>query len=143
MPNLNVAIIEGHASRDVEIRHTQSGRPVANIGVATNNYNGKNKESTPEWHNVTAWGQLAENASSIKKGWIVRVHGRIQTRSWEKDGQKHYKTEIIADALNAEPPRGDGQQQQVAQAPQRQAQRKPASPPFPAEDEYMEDDIPF
>lgn len=140
MPNLNLAVIEGHASRDAEVKYSQGGMPIATIGVATNNYNGKGKESTPEWHNVVAFRQLAENAAHIKKGWIVRVHGRIQTRSWDKDGVKHYRTEIVADALSAEPPRG--QSDHAAQA----RQAKPSGRPPRGDDPFGDDgdgDVPF
>jgi len=127
MPSQNIAVIEGHAGRDAEVRQSQRGTPVLNLSVATSEYAGKDKERRPEWHNIVAFGQLAENASAIRKGYIVRLFGRLQTRSWEKDGVKRYSTEIVADSMTWEPPRGEGGAQQQARPQQRTAAPDPFS----------------
>lgn len=95
MSSVNKAIIIGNLGSDPEIRTTQSGKPVTNFSVATSEkFNG---EERTEWHRVVVWGQAAEHCQRfLKKGSKVYVEGRIQTRSWEKDGQTRYATEIVA-----------------------------------------------
>lgn len=92
MPNINVAEIAGHAGQDAELRYTQNGKPVCTLSIATSS--GKDDKKHTEWHKIIIWGTQAEKAAAIKKGDAVLVKGEIKTRSWEKDGQKHYATEI-------------------------------------------------
>ena len=102
MLNLNRAQILGNLTRDPEMRFTPNGQAVSNFAVATNrrwkNQDGTDGEAT-EYHDVVIWGKMAENVSPMmKKGGPVFVEGRLQTRSWEgQDGNKRYKTEIVAD----------------------------------------------
>lgn len=106
--NLNKAFLIGNLTRDPELRTLPSGQPVVNFGVATNRM-WKNKEGQPqqqvEFHNVVMFGRLAEIAKQyLKKGSLVMVEGRIQTRSWEgQDGQKKYRTEIVGEAMQLGP----------------------------------------
>lgn len=106
MINLNRAMIIGNVTRDVEMRYTPGGQPVSSFSVATNrrwvDSNGNSQEET-EFHEVVAWGKLAEIASQVlSKGRKVYVEGRLKTRQWEgQDGIKRYRTEIIADNLIA------------------------------------------
>lgn len=106
MYSLNRAMIIGNATRDPEMRYTPNGQAVANFGVATNRkwktQTGDMQEKT-EFHDIVAWGKLAEIASQIiKKGGRVYVEGRLETRNWEApDGAKRQKTEIIADNIIA------------------------------------------
>lgn len=106
MINLNRAMIIGNLTKDPEMRYTPSGQPVTTITVATNrswvDSSGQRQEQT-EFHDVVAWGKLAEICSQIlAKGRKAYVEGRLQTRSWEgQDGIKRYKTEIIADNIIA------------------------------------------
>lgn len=106
--NLNKAFLIGNLTRDPELKTLPSGQPVVNFGVATNRM-WKNKEGQPqqqvEFHNIVMFGRLAEIAKQyLKKGSLVMVEGRIQTRSWEaQDGQKKYRTEIIAEAMQMGP----------------------------------------
>ena len=94
MSSFNKAIIIGHLGKDPELRPVGDGN-VANFSVATSEKY-KDKETT-EWHRVVAWGKTADLCGKyLTKGQQVCVEGKIQTRSWEKDGQKHYATEIIA-----------------------------------------------
>lgn len=98
--SINKAIIVGNLTRDPEMKYTPNGRAVANFGVATNRRwttNGEQREET-EFHNVVAWGKLAEICSQLlKKGRKVYIEGRLRTRNWEdKNGVKHYRTEIVA-----------------------------------------------
>ena len=98
---VNKVILIGNLGRDPEVRSTPSGQPVANFTLATSrrwrDKNGQKQEQT-EWHQVVVWGKQAEIAGQyLTKGKQVFVEGRLETRSWEKDGQKHYRTEVICD----------------------------------------------
>ncbi len=99
--DLNKAMIIGNLTRDPELRYTPNGQAVVSFGVATNrrwndSATGELKEEV-EFHNIVAWGKLAEICNQfLKKGKKVYVEGRLQTRSWEgQDGVKRTRTEII------------------------------------------------
>ena len=100
---LNKAIIIGNLTRDPETKALPSGVSVTNFSLATNRvYNDKdgNKQEEVEYHNVVVFGKQAESAGQyLKKGQSALVEGRLQTQSWETDGVKKYKTEIIADRV--------------------------------------------
>lgn len=99
---INKAIIAGNVTRDPELKSLPSGVKIATFSVATNRFwkdsqTGERKEMA-EYHNVVVFGRQAETcAQYVKRGSQVSVIGRIQTRSWEQDGQKKYRTEIIAE----------------------------------------------
>lgn len=98
MASLNKVMIIGNAGRDAELKFTPSGSAVSTFSLAVN-YKSKGEDST-EWFNVVLFGDTAEKVSQyITKGKPVYVEGRLQTRSWEKDGEKHYRTELIANSL--------------------------------------------
>jgi single-strand DNA-binding protein len=106
--NFNKAIVLGNLTRDPESRTLPSGQPVTTFGVATNRfYTDKtgNKQTQAEFHNIVAFGKLAEICSQyLKKGSLVLVEGRIQTRSWQdKDGVKRNRTEIIMENMQMGP----------------------------------------
>lgn len=100
---LNKAFIAGNLTRDPELRALPSGANVCTFGVATNRvwYNqDRQKQEATEFHNIVVFGRQAENcAQYLKKGSGVLVEGRLQTRSWDKDGHKQYRTEIVADRV--------------------------------------------
>ena len=102
--SVNKVILIGNLGKDPEVKYTPAGMAVANFSLATNERY-KDKEGQwqdrTEWHNVVAWQRLAEIAGEyLKKGRSVYIEGRLQTRSWDdKDGQKHYKTEVVANDL--------------------------------------------
>ncbi len=105
---LNKAFIIGNLTRDPELRALPSGIQVASFGVATNRvYKDKegNKKEQADFHNVVVFGRQAETtAQYLKKGASVLVEGRMQTRSWDgQDGQKKYRTEIVADRVQFGP----------------------------------------
>ena len=107
--NFNKAIVLGNLTRDPERRSLPSGDPVCNFSVATNRYyttQGEKREET-EFHNIVLFGKLAETASQyLKKGSMVLIEGRIQTRSWDsQDGKKNYKTEIVGERMQLGPRR--------------------------------------
>jgi single-strand DNA-binding protein len=101
---VNKAIIIGRLTRDPEVRTTGNGTSVTSFSVATSfnwtNQQGQKQEQT-EYHNIVAWRRLGEIvAQYLKKGSLVYVEGRLQTRSWEgQDGKKNYRTEIIANEM--------------------------------------------
>lgn len=113
---VNKVIIIGNLGRDPELRHTQGGSPVASLSVATTR-KWRNKQTNEmveetEWHRVTVWGKSAEHCNEyLSKGRQVYVEGRLQTRSYEKNGEKRYATEIVADTVQFLGGKGGGQQQ--------------------------------
>lgn len=110
---LNKVLIYGNLTRDPELKTLPSGMNVTSFSLATNRvYNdrdGKRQEVT-EYHNVVVFGRQAEtSAKYLKKGAGAFVEGRLQTRSWEKDGVKQYRTEIVADRVQFGPRTGGGE----------------------------------
>ncbi|HEX7259858.1 MAG TPA: single-stranded DNA-binding protein [Candidatus Saccharimonadia bacterium] len=102
--SFNQAIVMGNLTRDPELRTTPGGQPVASFAVATNRSwvdgGGERKEAV-EYHEIVAWGKLGELTSQyLAKGRKVMVVGRLQTQSWEKDGIKRQRTEIVASDIN-------------------------------------------
>jgi single-strand DNA-binding protein len=147
----------GRLGKDPEVRYTKSGDAVASFSIATDEtYKDRqgNKQEKTEWHNINAWGKLADFAQNyLKKGRQVYVEGRIQTRDWtDKDNVKHYKTEIRADNIRFVGPPPDGAQRgpsgegRPSTAPSSGPNRNSGPPEPPPQDqggEYPEDDIPF
>ncbi len=106
MASLNKVLLIGNLGKDPEIRNLENGSMVATFSIATTEgYKDKsgNWHDQTEWHNIVAWRNLAEVAEKfLKKGSSVYVQGRLRTRTWEdKDGKKHYQTEVIADEIAA------------------------------------------
>jgi len=104
MLGVNKVILIGRLGRDPELRYTPGGQAVASFTIATSerwtDKNGQRQERT-EWHNIVAWSKLAELANQyLKKGSPAYIEGKITTRSWDdRDGNKKYKTEIIANTI--------------------------------------------
>lgn len=103
MSGINKVILVGHLGKDPEVRHLEGGATVATFPLATSESytkDGKRVEQT-EWHNIVLWRGLAEIAEKyLIKGKLVYIEGKIRTRSWDdKDGNKRYTTEIVADNL--------------------------------------------
>ena len=113
--SLNKAMIIGNLGKDPEMRYTPNGQAVTQFTVAVNrNYRDSNNEwkEETEWFRVVAWGPLAERtAENLRKGRKVYVEGRLQTRQWEdKDGQKRYTTELVANQVTSLEPRPRGEE---------------------------------
>ena len=148
--NFNKVFILGNLTRDPEIRTTPTGQSVAQFGVATNRiWYDKNhqKQTDAEFHNIVAWGKLAEIASRyLTKGKMVFVEGRIKTRSWQdQSGQKKYRTEIIAEGFQMGPKGGFGGGE-GADLPHQadQADALPSEiPVIDTEEEINPEDLPF
>lgn len=109
---LNKVMLIGHLGRDPEMRMTQSGVPVTSFSIATNeSYKGQdgNLVDRTEWHNIVAWRKPAEILNEyLKKGSKVYIEGKLQTRNYEKEGQKHYVTEIVVNDFMFLDSRGEG-----------------------------------
>jgi single-strand DNA-binding protein len=97
---VNKVLLTGRLTRDPEMRALASGKHVTNFSVATNEYVGNGREKA-EYHSVIAWDRLADIcAQYLGKGSMVAVEGRLQTRQWDDDaGRRHWKTEIVAAAI--------------------------------------------
>lgn len=97
--SFNKIIIGGRLTADPELRKTPTGIPVTTFTVAVNRPGAKDSdEQKADFFNVTAWRQIAEHVTTyFRKASSICIEGSLQTRSWEKDGQKHYATEIKAD----------------------------------------------
>lgn len=100
MSGVNKVIIIGRLGQDPEMKAVGQGATVTRLNVATSeNWTGKDgqKQERTEWHRIVVWGKLAEICGKyLAKGRQVYVEGRLQTRSWEDNGQKKYTTEIVA-----------------------------------------------
>ena len=98
--NCNKVIIGGRLTAEPELKTTQSGISVTSFSVAVNRKVKQGEEQKADFYNVVAWRQTAEFVSRyFHKGSSICIVGQLQNSSWEKDGQKHYKTEIIADEV--------------------------------------------
>jgi single-strand DNA-binding protein len=111
--SVNKAILVGRLGRDPETRFTSGGQAVANFTLATDetfkDRTGERQKRT-EWHRIVLWGKLAEITQQyLKKGMLVYIEGRIQTRQWEdkRDGQKRTTTEIVANVMRMLTSRAD------------------------------------
>lgn len=94
MAAVNRVFLIGNVGKDAELRHTATGKAVATFSLATTEKVGDSERT--EWHSIVVWDRQAEIAQQyVKKGRQVYVEGRLQTRDWEKDGVKHYKTEVV------------------------------------------------
>lgn len=120
--NINHVVIAGRLTRDPELKSTPSGQQVASFSIATNKVwkdknTGEKKEST-EFVNCVAWGRTAETICQyFQKGKEIYVEGRLQTRSWDKDGSKQYRTEVIVDTFQFVGSGGDGSAKNASPRP--------------------------
>ncbi len=145
MAGVNKAILIGNLGRDPEVRYTTDGTAVATFSIATSDNwtdktSGEKKERT-EWHRIVAWRRLGEICGEyLSKGRQVYVEGKLQTRSWEKDGVTRYTSEIVASTVQflGTWEGGDGSQS-LSEPPGPHTSMEP-----PYEDSSgSDDDIPF
>ena len=112
--SVNKAILVGRLGRDPETRYTSGGQAVANFTLATDETfkdRAGERQKRTEWHRIVLWGKLAEITQQyLKKGMLVYIEGRIQTRQWEdkRDGQKRTTTEIVANVMRMLTSRAEG-----------------------------------
>ena len=135
MSGVNKAIIVGNLGNDPETRSLPNGDAVTNISVATSESwkdASGNKQERTEWHNIVFFKRLGEIAAQyLVKGSTIYVEGQLRTSNWEKDGQKHYKTEIIGREMQMLDSKGGAQSSTSSPTPQQ------------SQPENFEEDIPF
>jgi single-strand DNA-binding protein len=151
MAGVNRVILIGNLGKDPEIRSLEGGVKVANFSLATTEtYKGKNGEKveSTEWHNIVLWRGLAEVAESyLKKGNSVFIEGKIRTRDWtDKDGNKRYTTEIVADNMvmlgGRKDQSGGGEYNSGPQRPEKASHQESTEQP-PDLNAETGDDLPF
>jgi single-strand DNA-binding protein len=152
MASVNKVIIVGNLGKDPEVRYMPSGEAVTNITIATTDTwkdknSGEKKEAT-EWHRVVFFRKLAEIAGQyLKKGSQVYIEGSLKTRKWQKEGQDHYTTEIVADTMQMLGRREGGGSPDYDRGERNpgstSAPAKAASQPAANSMADFEDDIPF
>ena len=140
MASVNKVILIGNLGKDPEVRYTADGTAVASFSIATSqrwtNKDGERAERT-EWHKIVAWRKLGEICGQyLSKGKQVYIEGRLQTRSWEdKDGNKRWTTEIVAQTMQMLGRAGDVADMQDSGKPAAQEDASDRTP--------LDDDIPF
>lgn len=156
---LNKVFVLGNLVADPDARSLPSGQPVVNFRIATNRVfydKNKEKQEQAEFHNIVAFGRTAEIIQQyLKKGSLVLIEGRLQTRSWEdkSTGVKRFKTEIVTERMQMGPRRMQGvvssnqEQKTKEQATKESSQKEPVSkqeiPIIEEEAEINVKDIPF
>ena len=113
MKSVNKVTLLGNVTRDPELKSTTNGQSVSTFGLATNRVwkDGEGaKQSLPEYHNLVAWGGLAEFCSqNIKKGKPLFVEGYLKTRSWDSpEGTKIFRTEVVVENVVLLGPKDEG-----------------------------------
>lgn len=144
MAGVNKIILVGNLGADPELRYAPSGMAIANFRIATTEtWKDKNgaKQDKTEWHRIVAFGKLAEICGEyLNKGKQIYVEGKIQTRQWEdKDGNKRYTTEVVAQTMQMLGPAGEKGAASASGGAGASEEQPPAMENPPAE----LDDIPF
>ena len=144
---INRVVLVGRLTRDVEVRKTASGLSVATFTVACDRrmargQDGNNQQSA-DFISCVAWRQAADFLGSYaRKGALVGVEGRIQTRSYDRDGQKVYVTEIVCDTVNLLESRSQSQSRAQNSSYQDNSYQQPYSQPKPStNDDFVSDDF--
>jgi len=153
--SVNKVILIGRLGRDPETRYTSGGQAVANFSIATDeSYRDRNgeRQKRTEWHRIVVWGKQAEIAQQyLKKGSLVFIDGRIQSREWQdKEGQKRTSFEIVATSFRMLGGRGEGMTAGPGGGSSRleevdQSSPAPPDDSFPggASPDISDEDIPF
>lgn len=141
---LNKAMLIGRLGKDPETRYTSAGQAVCNFTLATDeNFKDRNgeRQKRTEWHRITVWGKQAEIAQQyLRKGSLVFVEGRIQSREWEKDGQKRTSVEIVAGNFRMLGEKANGAAASQGSHGSHASSKRDAEAAAP---EITDDDIPF
>jgi single-strand DNA-binding protein len=137
---MNKVILIGRISSDIDARRTQSGTSTATFSVAVDRNMGAGKEKATDFIRCVAWGKTSEFlARYFSKGKQIALEGNIKTGSYEKDGVKHYTTDVWVDKVEFVGSKGDGGQQTQTTPAQTETPTTPAEPVESANSE----DIPF
>jgi single-strand DNA-binding protein len=104
MSGMNEVCVEGRLGADPQMRYTPNGKAVTQFSVATQKQKKEGDawvdDGPAEWFRCKAWNKLAEAvAESLRKGDVAHVHGRLETQTWDKDGVKQYRTELVANSV--------------------------------------------
>ena len=131
---VNKVILVGNVGLDPEVRTLETGVKVARVRLATTEriFNRQTNETTEhtEWHTITLWRGLAEVVDKyVRKGSQLYIEGSLRTREWERDGVKHYATEIVADEMKLLGRRPEGTQQSGNQQQSYQGSQQPYQAP--------------
>ena len=119
---MNKVMLIGRLGKDPELRYTPAGTAVAKFSLATNRRKRNGGDQPPDWHRITVWSKLAEIcAQYLTKGDQVMIQGRLEYGSYDKDGVKHYTTDIIAEDLEMLGGRGDREPREPMVKPSRPA----------------------
>lgn len=141
--NFNKVILLGRLTNDPQLRNIPSGQSVCSFGLATNrvwtNRQTNERQQKTEFHNIVLWRRLAEIANQyLRKGSLVLIEGRLQTRSWEdSSGQRRYRTEIIAENIQLAP------KSLGTTVPEETPKEKEEIPIIEEDEEINPEDIPF
>ena len=145
--SLNRAQIIGNCGKDAEVRMVGENK-VATFSVATaekykDSKSGEWKENT-EWHNIVSWNHAELCDKYVSKGSSLFIEGKLRTRTWEdKQGNKRYTTEILADKIELLGKKEDDGQKQQSQTQQTQQRSYHSSTPMPPAGEPEDGDLPF
>ncbi len=143
MASFNKVILVGNLTRDVEIRYTQGGTAVTEIGLAVNDRVKRDGQWVDEatFVDITLWGRTAEVASEyLSKGSSVLIEGRLKLDTWEQEGQKKYKLKVVGERMQMLGGRGGSQGQSNQNS---NAYSAPVGSEQPTTPETPNDDIPF
>lgn len=144
---INKVILVGNLGADPDTRYTAGGSAITKIRIATtrawkDKQTGEQQERT-EWHRITFFGRLAEIAAEyLRKGSQVYVEGRLETSTYEKEGQTHYSTDIIANEMQMLGSRGGAGGGDFGGGNDRPRQQSSGPKPSPVSEDF-DDDIPF
>ena len=132
---INKVILVGNVGLDPEVRTLETGVKVARVRLATTEriFNRQTNETTEhtEWHTITLWRGLAEVVDKfVRKGSQLYIEGRLRSREWERVGQKHYATEVVADDMKLLGKRSDNGAQEGYQPAAPQTYAQPAPQPY-------------
>lgn len=139
---INKVILVGNLGRDPETRYLPSGGAVTNVSLATSRSwkdrdSGEQREKT-EWHRIVFFNRLGEIAGEyLKRGSKVYVEGELRTREWEKEGQKHFTTEIVANEMQMLDSKGGNTDFEANNNP------SSGAPSSLSSTDIIDDDIPF
>lgn len=148
---INKVILIGNLGQDPDVRYMPNGGAVVNCSLATSN-SWRNRETgemheKTEWHRLVMFGRLAEVAGEyLRKGSKTYIEGRLQTKQWEREGQKHYTTEVVVEEMQMLDSRGSYERSEgQRQAPEESAAPRSNQPGNSREESSPEfdDDIPF
>lgn len=139
---MNKVIILGRLGQDPTLKLTQSGLSISNLSIATSKKI-KDKETT-EWHRIVVFGKTAENCKKyLSKGSMALVEGELQTKTYEKNGVKHYSTEILANHVQFVGSKSDQPSPSPSQAPDQNFPQNVAEPQQEPLDPTLYEGIPF